>query len=72
MHTETAHIFMQTEDGMFMINRFRLGKTIHPLLRKIIINDGMAKAMAEHRCIEHRNTGSFLSLAIEIKRYIVL
>ena len=55
MHTEMAHIFKRTEDGLFMISRFWLGKTMHPLLRKIIINDGMAKAMSEHCCIEYRN-----------------
>ncbi len=55
MHTEMAHIFKQTEDGLFMISRFWLGKTMNPLLRKIIINDNMAKAMAEHCCVEYRN-----------------
>lgn len=55
MHTEMTHIFRQTEDGLFMISRFWLGKTMHPLLRKIIINDGMAKAMAKHCCVEYRN-----------------
>ncbi len=55
MHTEMAHIFRQTEDGLFMISRFWLGKTMNPLLRKIIINDNMAKAMAEHCCVEYRN-----------------
>ncbi len=55
MHTEMAHIFKQTEDGLFMISRFWLGKTMNPLLRKIIINDNMAKSMAEHCCVEYRN-----------------
>lgn len=55
MNTEMAHILKQTEDGLFMISRFWLGKTVNPLLRKIIINDGMAKAMAEHCCVKFRN-----------------
>lgn len=56
MHTEMAHIFKQTEDGLFMISRFWLGKTMkNPLLRKLIINDDMAKSMAEHCCVEYRN-----------------
>ena len=55
-HTEMAHIFKQTEDGLFMISRFWLGKTMkNPLLRKMIITDKMAKGMAEHCCVEYRN-----------------
>lgn len=55
-HTEMAHIFKQTENGLFMISRFWLGKTIkNPFLRKYIITDNMAKGMAEHCCIEYRN-----------------
>lgn len=55
-HTEMAHIFKQTEDGLFLISRFWLGKTIkNPLLRKLFITDKMAKAMAEHCCVEYRN-----------------
>ena len=55
-HTEMAHIFKKTEDGLFMISRFWLGKTMkNPLLRKIIITEDMARGMAEHCCIEYRN-----------------
>lgn len=55
-HTEMAHIFKQTEDGLFLISRFWLGKTMKdPLLRKLIITDKTAKAMAEHCCVEYRN-----------------
>ena len=55
-HTEMAHIFKQTEDGLFMISRFWLGKTMkNPLLRKLIMTDDMARGMAEHCCIEYRN-----------------
>ena len=55
-HTEMAHIFKQTEDGLFMISRFWLGSTMKcPLLKKLIITDGMARGMAEHCCIEYRN-----------------
>ncbi len=55
-HTEMAHIFKQTEDGLFMISRFWLGKTIkNPMIRKIIITEDMARGMAEHCCIEYRN-----------------
>ena len=55
MHTEMAHIFKQTEDGLFMISRFWLGKTMNPLLRKLIITEELAEAMAEHCCVEYRN-----------------
>ena len=55
-HTEMAHIFKQTDDGLFMISRFWLGKTMNnPLLRKLIITEDMARGMAEHCCIEYRN-----------------
>ena len=69
-HTEMAHIFKQTEDGLFMISRFWLGKTIKsPLLRKRIITDKMARGMAEHCCIEYRNLLEILPiLYLEEKR----
>ncbi|MGM9859050.1 MAG: DAPG hydrolase family protein [Bacilli bacterium] len=55
-HTEMAHIYKQTEDGLFLISRFWLGRTMkNKLLRKLIIKDKMAKGMAEHCCIEYRN-----------------
>ena len=54
-HTEMAHIYKQTEDSLFMISRFWLGKTMNPLLRKIIMTPKMARGMAEHCCIEYRN-----------------
>lgn len=55
-HTEMAHIFKQTENGLFMISRFWLGKTMkNQMLRKLIITDKMARGMAEHCCIEYRN-----------------
>lgn len=55
-HTEMAHIFKQTEKGLFLISRFWLGKTMkNPLLKKLVITEDMAKGMAEHCCIEYRN-----------------
>lgn len=59
-HTEMAHIFKRTENGLFLISRFWLGKTMNPLLRKFIITDSMAKGMAEHCCIEYRNLAGIL------------
>ncbi len=65
-HTEMAHIFKQTEDGLFMISRFWLGKTMkNPLLRKLIITEDMAKGMAEHCCIEYRNLQEILPLLFD-------
>lgn len=62
-HTEMAHIFKQTENGLFLISRFWLGKTMKsPLLRKLIITDNMAKDMAEHCCIEYRNLCEILPI----------
>ncbi len=55
-HTEMAHIFKKTENGLFLISRFWLGETLkNPILKKLIVTDAMAKSMAEHCCIEYRN-----------------
>lgn len=55
-HTEMAHIFRQTEDGLYLISRFWLGKTMKSkFLRKLIITEKMARGMAEHCCVEYRN-----------------
>lgn len=62
-HTEMAHIFKQTEDGLFMISRFWLGETMkNQLLRKLIITKDMAKGMAEHCCVEYRNLCEILPI----------
>lgn len=62
-HTEMAHIFKQTENGLFMISRFWLGKTMKSkLLRKFIITEKMARGMAEHCCIEYRNLHEILPI----------
>lgn len=55
-HTEMAHILRRTEDGLTMISRFWMGKTLkNPLLRKAILTDETARGMAEHCCVEYRN-----------------
>ena len=59
-HTEMAHIFRQAEDGLFMCSRFWLGKTMNPLLRKLIMTENMARGMAEHCCVEYRNLAEIL------------
>lgn len=65
-HTEMAHIFKHTADGLFMISRFWLGNTMKsPLLRKLIITEDMARGMAEHCCIEYRNLCEILPVLYE-------
>ena len=65
-HTEMAHIFKQTENGLFMISRFWLGKTMKTSsLRKLIITEDMARGMAEYCCIEYRNLCEILPLLYE-------
>ncbi|MBQ8783728.1 MAG: hypothetical protein IJZ57_08160 [Clostridia bacterium] len=65
-HTEMAHIFKQTENGLFMISRFWLGRTMkNQLLRKLIITKDMAKGMAEHCCVEYRNLCEILPILYE-------
>lgn len=62
-HTEMAHIFRQTEEGLFMISRFWLGTAMkNPLLRKLVITESMARGMAEHCCVEYRNLCEILPL----------
>ena len=64
-HTEMAHIYKQTESGLYMISRFWLGKTMNPLLRKRIMTPKMARGMAEHCCIEYRNLCEILPILYE-------
>lgn len=60
-HTEMAHIFKQTEDGLLLISRFWLGQTLkNPLLRKAILTEDTALGMAEHCCVEYRNLAEIL------------
>lgn len=60
-HTEMAHIFKQTDDGLFMISRFWIGQTLkNPLLREFVLTDDTAKGMAEHCCVEYRNLAEIL------------
>lgn len=60
-HTEMAHLFKQTEDGLFLISRFWIGQTLKNfLLRKLILTDATAKGMAEHCCVEYRNLAEIL------------
>ncbi len=55
-HTEMAHIFKGADDGLFLISRFWLGKTMkNKLLRGMIINEKMARGMMEHCFVEYRN-----------------
>lgn len=59
-HTEMVHIFRQADEGLFMISRFWLGKTMNPLLRKLVMTEYMARGMAEHCCVEYRNLAEIL------------
>lgn len=55
-HTEMAHIFKSTEDGLLLISYFWIGKTLkNKMLRKIVLTDKTAMDMAKHCCIEYRN-----------------
>ena len=60
-HTEMAHIFRQTEDGLMLVSRFWLGQTLqNPLLRRAILTDETARGMAAHCCVEYRNLARIL------------
>ena len=55
-HTEMSHMYKQTEDGLVLISRFWLGRSLkNPLLRKLLLTAKTARGMAEHCCIEYRN-----------------
>lgn len=60
-HTEMAHIFWQTESGLYLTSRFWIGKTLkNRLLQKVILTEETAMGMAEHCCMEYRNLASIL------------
>ena len=60
-HTEMAHIFKRTEQGLVLISRFWIGERMrNPLLRKAIATETTAKSMAEHCCVEYRNLAEIL------------
>ena len=60
-HTEMAHIFKQTEDGLMLFSRFWLGERLtNPLLRKVMLTDKTAEGMAMHCCVEYRNLAELL------------
>jgi len=65
-HTEMAHIFFKKDDGLFLVSRFWLGKTLkNPLIRKAILTSETAKGMALHCCTEYRNLANKLPLLFE-------
>lgn len=60
-HTEMAHIFQRTDEGLFLSSRFWIGKTMkNPVLRKLILTEETAGGMAEHCCVEYRNLAEIL------------
>ncbi len=60
-HTEMAHIFLETEDGLTLVSRFWLGHTLkNPLLRKAMLTDATARGMAAHCCVEYRSLAAIL------------
>lgn len=61
MHTEMAHIFKKTPEGLLLISRFWLGKTMKSrLLKRAIIDENMAISMAEHCYVEYRSLAGIL------------
>ena len=61
MHTEMAHIFFQTNNGLFLVSRFWIGQLLkNAVLRKLLLNDSTARGMAEHCCVEYRNLADIL------------
>lgn len=60
-HTEMAHMFRETEEGLFMFSRFWMGDLLKSkMLKKFALTESLAKSMAEHCCIEYRNLTEIL------------
>ncbi|MGN1022492.1 MAG: DAPG hydrolase family protein [Lachnospiraceae bacterium] len=56
MHTEMTHLFLEWEDGLFMVSRFWLGQRLpNRFLREKIITRDTARGMCEHCLVEYRN-----------------
>lgn len=69
MHTEMAHIFIQTENGLQLVSRFWIGKRLkNKLIRGKLLNDETAQGMAIHCCVEYRNFAKKIPLMY--KEYI--
>ena len=61
MHTEMTHLYKETEDGLVLISRFWMGKSLkNKFLRKKIMNETMVRGMAEHCCVEYRSLAEIL------------
>lgn len=60
-HTEMAHIFFKSDDGLFLVSCFWIGKRLHnPLIRHFILTDNTAQGMATHCYHEYRNLAKIL------------
>ena len=60
-HTEMAHIFKRTDEGLTLISRFWLGHTLkNPVLRKAMLTDATARGMSAHCCVEYRRLAGML------------
>ncbi len=55
-NTEMAHIYFETDNGLYSVSRFWLGKRVNnKFIRKIFVTEKQAKGMAEHCFIEYSN-----------------
>ena len=60
-HTEMAHFFKKTNEGLYMFSRFWMGEGIkNGIVRSIAVNESVARGMEEHCCIEYRNLAAIL------------
>lgn len=60
-HTQMAHIFFEYEEGLTLVSRFWIGEKLrNPVLRKIFLNEKIARDMAVHCYHEYRNLATFL------------
>lgn len=61
-HTEMAHIYKEYDGKRILVSRFWMGSLLKKPLRKPIITDELAKAMAEHCYLEYRNLARILPI----------
>lgn len=59
-HTEMCHILKKKDHGYILVSRFWLGERLKKGLRKVLINESLAKGMAEHCYYEYRYLAALL------------
>lgn len=66
MHTKMMHLMKKTEEGILLVSRFYMGEMLHnEFIKKMVLNEKLAKGMAEHCYVEYRNLAEILPILYE-------